>query len=63
MCIDASQFDLKFTKGNSVIMPEKLTFLQKKYAQKYIKEEGERFESMVQQVLAVAERKAKERPK
>ncbi|KAL8693116.1 MAG: hypothetical protein Q9218_002002 [Villophora microphyllina] len=40
-------FDLKFTKGNTVVEPHKLTYLQKKYAHKYIDEGAQEFEIIV----------------
>ncbi|KAL8832440.1 MAG: hypothetical protein Q9191_000260 [Dirinaria sp. TL-2023a] len=55
-------FDLKFTKGNSVVMPEKLGFLQKKYAEKYVSEDGVMLKSMIQRVLAFAEQFLQEHP-
>lgn len=55
-------FDLKFTKGNSVVMPEKLGFLQKKYAEKYVSEDGVMLKSMIQRVLAFAEKSLQEHP-
>ncbi len=48
-------FDLKFTKGNTIVQPTKLMYLQKKYAKKYIEEGGAVFESMVDRVYAIAE--------
>ena len=48
-------FDLKFTKGNTMVQPAKLKYLQKKYAQKYIDEDCAKFESMIDRVYAVAE--------
>ena len=47
-------FDLKFTKGNTIVQPAKLKYLQKKYAKKYVEEGGTIFESMVDRVYAVA---------
>ena len=52
---DIFQFDLKFTKGNTVVMPEKLKFLQKKHAQKSIEERGPMFDSMVQEIATLIE--------
>lgn len=49
---DLQQFDLKFTKGNTVIVPTKLGYLQRRYAEKYAEEGGSMFENMVQRVLA-----------
>lgn len=49
-------FDLKFTKGNTIAAPNKLFHLQKQYAQQYAeKEEGEEYLAMIDKVLAVAE--------
>lgn len=45
------QFDLKFTKGNTAVNPAKLIFLQKKYAESYIEENGAKFEKMVNDVM------------
>ena len=50
-------FDLKFTKGNTIVDPAKLTFLQKKYSKKYAEEGGAMFESMVDRVYTVAEQR------
>lgn len=58
-----AQFDLRFTKGNSVIMPEKLGFLQRKYTEKYIREGGCKFDSMIGQVCAVAEQETRDHPR
>ncbi|KAL8974778.1 MAG: hypothetical protein Q9197_000986 [Variospora fuerteventurae] len=44
-------FDLKFTKGNTVVEPHKLVYLQKKYAAKYAYENSSQFESLVDRVL------------
>ncbi|KAI4134379.1 MAG: hypothetical protein LQ347_001580 [Umbilicaria vellea] len=48
-------FDLKFTKGNTIVNPLKLKWLQRKYAQKYAEEAGDMVESMVDQILALAQ--------
>ena len=47
------QFDLKFTKGDTVVQPTKLGFLQKQHATRYISEDGPHLESIVTQVLDV----------
>lgn len=47
-------FDLKFTKGDTVVQPTKLGFLQKQHATKYISEGGPHFEIIVDQVLEIA---------
>lgn len=46
------QFDLKFTKGNTVVEPHKLMYLQKKYATRYATENGPQFESLVNRVFS-----------
>lgn len=46
-------FDLKFTKGNTMVSFAKLQFLQKRYASTYITEGGEQFQSMVNEVCAI----------
>lgn len=56
---DGTQFSLKFTKGDAIIEPAKLFFLQKKHAQRYIESGGEEFGSMVLRVAAVAEEYSK----
>ena len=43
-------------------MPEKLSFLQKKYAEKYVQEDGVMLQSMIQRVLAFAEQYLQEHP-
>lgn len=48
-------FDLKFTKGNTMVQPTKLIYLQKKYAKKYVEEGGAVFKSMVDRVYEIAE--------
>ena len=47
-------FDLKFTKGNTMVQPAKLLYLQKKYAKKYTEEGGPAFDSMVDRVYTLA---------
>lgn len=49
---DHLQFDLKFTKGNTVIAPTKLDYLQRRYAEKYVEERGPVYNDMVEQVAA-----------
>ncbi|KAI4101649.1 MAG: hypothetical protein L6R37_004835 [Teloschistes peruensis] len=46
-----SAFNLKFTKGNTIVQPHKLIYLQKKYARKYIGEGGKEFEAIVDKIL------------
>ncbi|CAD6589288.1 MAG: Glutamate--tRNA ligase mitochondrial [Alectoria sarmentosa] len=45
-------FDLKFTKGNTIAAPNKLIHLQKRYAQKYVEEEGKEYLAMIDKILA-----------
>ena len=54
-------FDLKFTKGNSVVAYEKLTFLQRAHARRRIEEGGPEFDEIVSRVCVVAERSFYER--
>ncbi|KAL6721560.1 Glutamate--tRNA ligase mitochondrial [Lecanora helva] len=56
-------FDLKFTKGNTIVTPNKLVHLQKRYAQKYVSESQEYFASMVVRVLEVAQKHLENHPK
>ncbi|KAL8739170.1 MAG: hypothetical protein Q9181_000199 [Wetmoreana brouardii] len=44
-------FDLKFTKGNTVVEPHKLIYLQKKHAAKHISEGGREFQIIVDRVF------------
>ena len=56
-------FDLKFTKGSTVVTPEKLDFLQQRYARRYISEGGKPFQTMVEDVtLALSEIDNKKQP-
>ena len=45
------QFDMKFTKGNTIVQPHKLMYLQKKYAAKYADEGGPQFEALVDRLF------------
>lgn len=45
------KFDLKFTKGNTVVEPHKLMYLQKKYAAKYADENGPQFRALVDRLF------------
>lgn len=56
------QFDLNFTKGNTIVAPNKLMFLQKRYATEFAEENGIMFESMVEAVLAAARLRVDEPP-
>ncbi|KAF3483276.1 glutamyl-tRNA synthetase [Arthroderma uncinatum] len=47
-------FDLKLTKGNTVVAFEKLWFLQKAHAKRYATEGGPQFDIMTQQVVNAA---------
>ena len=49
-------FDLKFTKGNTIVSFDKLRFLQQQHASQYISQEGESFQQMVQEVARAIER-------
>lgn len=49
----AEIFDLKFTKGNTVVSFAKLQFLQERYARQYIAEGGKQFHQMVQKVCSI----------
>lgn len=44
---------MKFTKGETIVEPGKLYYLQKKYARKYCEENGNQFESMVDRVMTI----------
>ncbi|KAI4284838.1 MAG: hypothetical protein L6R38_001103 [Xanthoria sp. 2 TBL-2021] len=46
-----ASFDMKFTKGNTIVEPHKLMYLQKKYAAKYADEGGPQFEALVDRVF------------
>lgn len=48
-------FDSKFTKGSTIVSLDKLYFLQKQHALRYIDMEGEQFNTMVQEILEVLE--------
>ena len=45
------QFDLRFTKGDTIVQPAKLNFLQKQYANKYLSTGGALYESVLNQLL------------
>lgn len=47
---ECRQFDLKFTKGNTIVKPEKLKYFQKKHAQRKIETRGPVFDSMVEKI-------------
>ena len=57
------QFDLKFTKGNTIAAPNKLIHLQKRYAQKYVEEEGNEYLAMIDRVFAVVEQHLQAHPR
>ncbi|KAL1969727.1 hypothetical protein VTN77DRAFT_8280 [Rasamsonia byssochlamydoides] len=50
-------FNLKITKGNTVVAFEKLWFLQKAHAQRFVAEGGAEFEQMVNRVCEAAEQR------
>ena len=43
---------MKFTRGNTIIVPTKLDYFQRRYAKKYAEEGGPRFNDMVERTLA-----------
>jgi glutamyl-tRNA synthetase len=49
------QFNLKITRGNTVVAFEKLWFLQKAHAQRFAATEGPQFDEMVNKVCTVIE--------
>src|SRR2546429_1723029 len=49
------QFDLKFTKGNTVVTFEKLWFLQKQHAQIASEKRNKNFEDMIDRVQATVQ--------
>lgn len=49
---DFRKFDMKFTKGDTIISPVKLGYFQRKYAVKYAEEGGPRFDDMVERTSA-----------
>ena len=48
-------FDMKITKGNTVVSLEKLHYLQKQHAKRYIRDRGDMFERMVQDTIAAVQ--------
>ncbi|KAL9043760.1 MAG: hypothetical protein Q9214_003064 [Letrouitia sp. 1 TL-2023] len=56
------EFDLKFTKGNTIVQPHKLLFLQKKYSEKIAAEGGPRFDSVVDQIFQHVQRELQKKP-
>ncbi|KAL8881488.1 MAG: hypothetical protein Q9198_001323 [Flavoplaca austrocitrina] len=50
-----ASFDMKFTKGNTVVEPHKLVYLQKKYATRYATEGGPQFDALVDGVFEAIE--------
>lgn len=54
---------MKFTKGNTIVEPAKLFYLQKKYAKKYSEEHGEEFERMVERVSVAIKEDSKTNPR
>jgi glutamyl-tRNA synthetase len=49
-------FDLKFTKGNTIVSFDKLHFLQQQHARRYINEGSEQYRQMVQEIAGALER-------
>jgi glutamyl-tRNA synthetase len=49
-----TQFDLKFTRGNTIVTFEKLWFLQKAHAKLRADERGEKFEELIDRVCQFA---------
>jgi hypothetical protein len=60
--IKRNQFDLKFTKGNTIAAPNKLVHLQKRYAQRYVEEGRENYNSMVNKLLGIVEQRLEANP-
>ncbi|KAL8778561.1 MAG: hypothetical protein Q9213_007361 [Squamulea squamosa] len=51
-----ASFNMKFTRGNTIVQPHKLFYLQKKYAAKYADDGGPQFEALVGQVFEAVQR-------
>ena len=51
------EFSLKFTKGNATVSFEKLWFLQRCHAQRYINEGGPQFQKMIEDLLSLVKEK------
>ena len=51
-----TQFDLKFTKGNTVVNFEKLKYLQRVYAEQFASEVGPHFDEMVKRATMMVEK-------
>ncbi|KAL9612519.1 MAG: hypothetical protein Q9167_002904 [Letrouitia subvulpina] len=56
------EFDLKFTKGNTIVQPHKLIFLQRKYSEKIAAEGGPRFDSVVDQIFQHVQQELQKKP-
>lgn len=54
---------MKFTKGNTIVEPAKLYYLQKKYAKKYSEEHGKEFDFMVEKVCVTVSEDFKTNPR
>lgn len=52
---NANQFNLKITRGNTVVAFEKLWFLQKAHAQRFAATGGPEFDEMVSKVTKAVE--------
>ena len=55
------QFDLKFTRGNTIASPNKLSHLQRRYAEKYVNERGKEYDLIIQKLKDEVEQYFKER--
>lgn len=53
---------MKFTTGNTIVAPEKLIYLQKKFAIKYVEENGKELGLMVERVSKIARDKLMTQP-
>ncbi|KAL8768936.1 MAG: hypothetical protein Q9209_004991 [Squamulea sp. 1 TL-2023] len=51
-----SSFNMQFTRGNTIVQPHKLMYLQKKYAAKYSDDGGPQFEAFVDTVFGGVQR-------
>ncbi|KAL8735947.1 MAG: hypothetical protein Q9166_000509 [cf. Caloplaca sp. 2 TL-2023] len=54
-----AHFKLKFTRGNTIVEPHKLMYLQKKHAANYADEGGQRFEALVDRVFEAVQQEFK----
>lgn len=49
------QFTLKITKGNAIVSPEKMWFLQKAHTKRCVAEKGPEFKQLLDDVAKAAE--------